>query len=247
MKNILLFICLIFCYACKKDTPQKCPFCNVDTNPRTLSFTVSGQFLDKCLGKPLQNKKIEWFMSHGDQSKIQSSTLSQDGKFNISYSEIFAFAQPVNPSTTAPFVIRIPEDSVIFVLPATINFSNLVLNIKDTINCKVNVEFTSDSRPFTASDTLIYSFEGISNTYFGYENKDNKNYRKTGPLTNQTIETINERIKVIYLDETGKPFVNCLWVISSVNSRITSSSFIAKTTKKPCEIKNDSVVIKLKI
>jgi hypothetical protein len=247
MKNTILFICFIFCLSCRKEPPQKCPFCNVDTSSKTLSFTVSGQFLDKCSGQPLSNKRIEWFVSHGDQSVIKSSSLSQDGKYNISYSEIFAFAQPVNSTTTAPFIIRIPEDSITFVLPATINFSNLVLSIKDTINCKVIVELAPDSRPFTASDTLIYSFEGISNTYFGYESKDTKNYRKTGPFTNQAIENINERTKVIYLDEKGKPFFNCLWVISSANSRVTSSSFVAKTTKQPCELKKDSVVIKLKI
>jgi hypothetical protein len=243
MKNTLMLICIMSLLACKKDPPP-CKGCNIDTSPKTLSFTINGQILDKCSGTPITNKKIEWFLDKGSQSLPQSKMIGQDGKFEITYSDIFAFNQPVNSSTTSLLSIRIPEDSILFVLPATINFSNLILILNDSINCKINVEFTANSRPFTTLDTLLYSFEGAPNSYIG--NKFNtKYYRKAGPFSNDSIGVIKDRIKVFYLDETGKTFTKCSWVFVSQFGTTFSSSFTSKTSKLPCEIRNDSVLIKL--
>ena len=245
MKNTLFFVLLTLC-ACTKEEYQKCPSCNVDTSPKTLTFTVNGQLLDKCSGLPVANKKIEWFQMKNSQNTPPSMILGQDGKFTITYSDVFVFAQPINPNSTSPFVIRVSEDSMLFVLPATINYSNLLLNLKDSINCKVNVEFAPDSRQFTSSDTIVYTFEGVSN-FYNWMYDGTRKFKKAGPIENETIGTFKDRIKVVYIDEKGKPYVQCTWVIASKQTITSSPSFVANTSKMPCEIGNDSVIIKLKL
>lgn len=243
MKKLLMFICVLLIWACQKE-PDNCKGCGYFSTT-TRQFTIKGQLVEDCTGKPSANKKLRAFLlPKTDTTVFQTITVGADGKFEFTYTTKHPNYVPATPRTTQPFLIEVLDDSLQYIIPATIEFSNLVLNLNDPINYKVNTTIAADSRPFTAADTLIcYFFSRIGPDLTGHYPIFLK---KVGPFMNGTIGTIKGRMKIININEKGQPFIHLSWDFSSGSSYSSSSADTATSTIMPCTLRQDSIVLILK-
>jgi hypothetical protein len=242
MKKVLIFIGLCLCLSCKKDTTPPCKFC--DFKPYTRTFSIKGQLLDNCSGLPAANKKLQGFsFSKSDTSGSQTAITGQNGQFDINYSILYTDPIGIPPSAGTPFGIRIADDSLLFLIPPAKNFTNLILNLKDSIKCTINTIVAPNSRVFTNLDTLIYYFEGSPNSpTLGI---NTKSFKKAGPFTKGSIGVVNSPLKIININDNGQYDVRFSWQIATAAGSSNSSADVALSSKIPCLMRNDSVLITL--
>jgi hypothetical protein len=242
MKKVLIFICVCLCLSCKKDTPAPCKFC--DFKPYTRTFSIKGQLFDHCSGLPVANKKMQGFsLAKSDTSGSQTVITGQNGQFDINYSILYTDPISIPPSAGTPFGIRIADDSLLFLIPPAKNFTNLILNLRDSIKCTINTIVAPNSRVFTNSDTLVYYFEGTPNSpTLGI---NTKSFKKAGPFTKNSIGVVNSPLKIININDDGQYNVVFVWDIITATGYSNSSADKALSSKIPCVMRNDSVLLTL--
>ena len=240
MKKILLIFCVFQCLSCKKDAPIAKGGSSVSS---TVSFTIKGQLIEDCSSKNAPNRHLEYVLWKQLDS-VKTTTVGQDGKFELTYSDVFAAGQPIESNTTSPLLLRVLEDSVTYILPATINFTNLILNLKDSINFKVKIAIDSANRLlFAAKDSMICSFGYYYSKPFSVSSRT---IGKFG-LRNDTLSFIKERPKIIRIDKLGKPIYTFSWsFVYADGSASESTGDYVIANKASCIFQTDSVLLKIK-
>jgi hypothetical protein len=243
MKKVIIFVCFCLFLSCKKEQPiAKCLGCGF--KPYTEKFTIKGQLLDKCAGQPAANKRIQGFLlSKSDNADTLTVTSNANGQFEMTYSYTFNtyFRAPIN--TMPPFAIRLVEDSTLFYISPITNFPNLTLTLKDSIKCTINTDIAPNSRVFTNLDTLIYYFEGTPS--FPTLGINTKSFKKAGPFTKGSIGVVNSALKIIKINDDGRYNVGFAWDIITATGYSNSSADKALSSKIPCLMRNDSVLLTL--
>jgi len=245
MKANLTYTCFLICCIllsdCNKmDDVDGCLGCGIDTSIHEYTFHVDGNLIENCMGGAVSFKPVELYLyyKHGIDSLVNAGQTDENGNFHLTFKKLLPATYSLFSNLESFCLLKLPEDSLTFFLPGIHNYDNLQLQLNDSLQLNVFLDYVN--HPLEESDTIRYRFEPVVMNYKPYP------YHFKGPMNNHTlINTIKDKQRFVEMDEHGNPVSNLYWYIRRGGSWTTNSNWYVSTSKIPCVMRQDSVVINL--
>ncbi len=223
--------------ACEKD-PVTCHGCGVDTTTKEFEFQVSGTITSDCDGEVATNRSLELLVLYKQDTFTTTGMTDASGDFQLTYTLLL----PANFGMTAQWesycLLKVKEDSVTFGLAGLETIQNLNLNVGDSLNLDIYLDF--DQHPLLETDTLYYRFEPFILSHMPYS------FKTGGPaLHHAFLNNVKDKWRFIEIDDAGNPYAQIYWKIEGNGSSQSSASWHTLLPKGSCVFTHDSMVIDL--
>ena len=241
MKTTFLAAMIIFYSgaftSCEKD-PVTCHGCPIDTTTKEYEFLVSGTIASDCEGEAAADRSLELLVLYKQDTFTITGMTNASGDFQLTYTLLL----PANFGMTAQWesycLLRVKEDSVTFGLAGLETIQNLNLNVGDSLDLDIYLDF--DQHPLLETDTLYFRFEPFILSHMPYS------FKTVGPSSHHAfIRNVKDKWRFIEIDEVGNSYSQIYWKIEGDGSSQSSSSWHTLLPKRTCVFTHDSAVIDL--
>ena len=241
MKTTFLAAMIIFYSgaftSCEKD-PVTCHGCPIDTTTKEYEFLVSGTIASDCEGEAAADRSLELLVLYKQDTFTITGMTNASGDFQLTYTLLL----PANFGMTAQWesycLLRVKEDSVTFGLAGLETIQNLNLNVGDSLDLDIYLDF--DQHPLLETDTLYFRFEPFILSHMPYA------FKADGPSSHHAfIRNVKDKWRFIEIDDAGNPYSQIYWKIEGDGSSQSSSSWHTLLPKRTCVFTHDSAVIDL--
>ena len=241
MKTTFLAAMIIFYSgaftSCEKD-PVTCHGCPIDTTTKEYEFLVSGTIASDCEGEAAADRSLELLVLYKQDTFTITGMTNASGDFQLTYTLLL----PANFGMTAQWesycLLRVKEDSVTFGLAGLETIQNLNLNVGDSLDLDIYLDF--DQHPLLETDTLYFRFEPFILSHMPYS------FKTVGPSSHHAfIRNVKDKWRFIEIDDAGNSYSQIYWKIEGDGSSQSSSSWHTLLPKRTCVFTHDSAVIDL--
>lgn len=225
--------------ACEKQPDfDGCHGCGVDTTTKEFEFEISGTIASDCEGKAATGRSLELLVLYKQDTFTTTGMTDASGDFQLTYTLLL----PANFGMTAQWesycLLKVKEDSVTFGLAGLETIQNLNLNVGDSMDLTIYLEF--DEHPLLESDTLYYRFEPFILSRMLYS------FKTGGPASHHAfLKNVNDKWRFIEIDDDGNSYAEIYWEIRGEGFSSTSTSWHTILPKRSCVFTHDSIVIDL--